>query len=298
MEDNPPITNTFGGFQTSFELSDFVLFGAPMDMTTSQYPGARFAPEFIRKSAYYVETYDAELDIEIEELLIHDLGDIIEPTGEIDTLLGTIKNTTKMILKSGKKGIMLGGEHTVTYASVRAFYEELKGDMCLIYFDAHFDLRDTLYGLKISHGTTLRRIIDIFPKENVLVIGIKAPSKEELHFANENSIKYITIDELRVNGLEKIIDKVSSFVSKFSKAYVSVDLDAFDLAIAPGVGNPEPDGLRFYEYKKIIRKIGDVVEIPFFDLVELNPLVESKITPIVATKAVFEYLFSQVKYLT
>lgn len=113
---------------------------------------------------------------------------------------------------------MLGGEHTVTYASFKAFYETLGNDVCLIYFDAHFDLREKLYGLKISHGTTLRRILDFLPKENLIIIGIKAPSKEEMHYVNENRIKFVTIDDLRKNGLDWVTKEVLAFISKFKKS--------------------------------------------------------------------------------
>ncbi|MCD6514844.1 MAG: agmatinase [Candidatus Asgardarchaeum sp.] len=289
---------TFNGFQADLDVADFILFGAPLDMTTSHLPGTRFGPNAIREASLYVETYNIKVDFDADNFLIHDLGDIIAPNGDINSLLNTIYETSLKFLERKKRIIMLGGEHLITYGGVKAFYSHFNNKkICIVYLDGHFDLRDKLSNLKFSHGTTMRRILDFFPKDRIIQIGIKAPSKEEYEYAVSNNIKFVEWQVFLESNLDDIISKITDFLEIFDLAYLSIDLDVFDPAVLPGVGNPEPGGLNYFYVMKIIEKIGNVIEIPFFDITELNPLIESKISPITATKVIYGYLFSQLKYL-
>ncbi len=131
--------------------------------------------------------------------------------------------------------LFLGGDHSITYASIKALRRVSNDDFGLIYFDAHPDPYFQYGGDKYSHTCTVRRLVEegLIGGDEVIEIGIRAPTKEQVEFAKKTGIKMISTPEIRLNPYIK---------PSFTKAYMSIDLDVPDSAFASGVGNPESGG--------------------------------------------------------
>ena len=136
-----PNIENFIGCDSSFEEAEIVLYGAPFDSTTSFRPGARFGPSAIRHESFGLETYSPYQDRDLMDIQVFDSGDLELCFGSSEKALADIQDRAEEILKSGKMPLLLGGEHLVTLAAVRAAAERYPG-LHVIHFDAHTDLRD------------------------------------------------------------------------------------------------------------------------------------------------------------
>ena len=157
---------TFIGCDNSYDESDFVIFGAPFDSTTSYRPGTRFASAAIRNESYGIETYSPYQDKDLEDICVFDGGDLELPFGSPDRALTQIQEFTNKLLKDGKRPFMIGGEHLVTLGAVEAVFSKYP-DLHILHFDAHTDLRQDYLGNKLSHASVMRRVGEIIGFENL-----------------------------------------------------------------------------------------------------------------------------------
>lgn len=270
----------FAGFRKPFEASKYIVFGVPFDSTVTYKPGQRFAPASVRAASAQLETMSLRFGIDLEDVGIFDLGDVGVSLNIEETLRSTME-AVEQIVDSGKTPVCIGGEHTVTMGVLQG----MKGCDSLLVFDAHLDLRDIFMGLRLCHASWLRRTIDSKLAKRALVIGARGFCKEELEYAS-GRVEYITPLDLRSGKGAAILD---SFMKEARRLYISVDMDAFDPAYAPGVGNPEPDGLgvsEVYSLFEAIRPSG----IVGFDVVEVCPPFDLGITSSLAGKTIFELI--------
>ncbi len=263
------------------------IIGLPMDWTTSYFPGTRFAPARIRSAACNIELYSFLTRKDIESYGYIDLGDISLPNGDVIESLKRIEIVTKGFIEDypGVTPVFLGGEHLVTYPIVKAFADEI--DLLLV-FDAHGDLRSDYLGVKYSHATVSRRIVEDLGKK-ILIIGGRAFSKEELDFISHSNEVDVIPPPLSSNWSE-VLDFIKRVTSNRS-VYISIDMDAVDPGYAPGVSNPEPLGLTPFELLSILKEIVySSKNIIGLDVVEVNPLRDvNDVTSILAGKIVIEF---------
>ncbi|WP_455368080.1 agmatinase [[Eubacterium] cellulosolvens] len=275
-------SNTFYGPVTSFEKADYAILGVPFDRTSSFRGGSRFAPNAIRQASLNIETMSVRSNIDLEEVKITDLGDLAE-TANAEELIHRVRAIVEDILKLAKLPILIGGEHTLTLGTIQS----LPKDACVICFDAHLDLRDEYLGERVCHASFMRRVIELIGSENVLYVGTRAISNDEYEFARENRMFYIRSHELNHRKMETCINKITEETMHFKKKYITIDMDVLDPAFAPGVGNPEADGISTTILLDILSKICDSTVLGL-DLVEANPLFDHGQTSIAAARILFE----------
>ena len=128
-----------------YEEADIVLYGAPFDSTTSYRPGARFGSRAVRSESYGLESYSPYQDKDLLDCAVFDSGDLELCFGSAEAALSDLEMRAGEIVKDGKVPFMIGGEHLVTLAAVRAVREKYP-DLHIIHFDAHADLRDDYLG--------------------------------------------------------------------------------------------------------------------------------------------------------
>ena len=174
---------TFIGLEASFDEAECVIFGAPMDSTTSYRPGTRFASSSMRQESFGLETYSPYQDKDLEDIKVFDGGDLELPFGNPRKALDIIKVTTKTIIKANKLPCMIGGEHLVTLGAFEAVFEKYP-EIRVIHFDAHTDLRDEYLGEKLSHASVIRRIYDLIGDNKIYQFGIRSGEREEFCFAS------------------------------------------------------------------------------------------------------------------
>jgi len=272
----------FTGISSTYDKSSFVFFGVPYDKTSTYKAGSKFAPGALRDISANMELYSVRSGVDLEKVAVHDWGDVDIVEDLVETL-GRVKSVCSELLDAKKIPIMVGGEHSITKAAADALPE----DTCLVSFDAHLDLRDEFLGEKLSHATFMRRVSERLGSDHLMEIGIRAFSKPELDFTRKSGVTIITPQDLRKGGLQKTAQRIKGFLSGFSHSYMTVDIDVLDPAFAPGVGNPEPDGLSTDELLTLVDATMEKNTVGF-DLVEVSPQLDSGQTAAVGVKVIFE----------
>ena len=270
---------SFLGCDREYEEALVVLFGAGYDATTSNKPGARFAPAAIRAESYGLESYSPYLDRDLEiDARVHDAGDL-ELYGRQEGVLAEIEKMAGKILDDGKLPFMIGGEHLVTLGSVRAAAKKYP-DLHIVHFDAHTDLRDDYLGEKLSHATVLRRCYDILGNNRISQFGIRSGTKEEFDFAK----KHLDFNPFSLENISKVLSLGNTPI------YLTIDLDILDPSAFPGTGTPEAGGVSFLELINSF-KILSQLNIVAIDIVELAPNYDiSAVSTATACKIIRELL--------
>ena len=274
----------FSGRSSGFEEADYVVVGIPYDKTSTYRSGSKFGPSAIREASSNIETYSLRTNMDVEDLKIYDAGDL-NVVDSVEETLKRVKLSVQDVVSSGKIPILIGGEHTLTYGAVQG----IGSHVSLINFDAHADLRNEYMGLRVSHATFMRRIVEYIGPKSVLEVGVRALCKEEMQYANETDITTITTRKLRELGPEKAAELVRAETKKFERAYITIDIDVLDPAFAPAVGSPEGDGICPNMLITILNSIcnGRTAGI---DLVEVAPQYDTGATSAQAARILFEAL--------
>ena len=282
-----PNIETFIGCESSFEQASVVLYGAPFDSTTSFRPGARFGPSAIRHESFGLETYSPYQDKDLMDIRVFDSGDLELCFGSSELALSDIENRTKEILKAAKLPVLLGGEHLVTLAAVRAVFHEYP-DLHIIHFDAHADLRDDYLGAKLSHACVLRRCYELLGDNRIHQFCIRSGEREEFQFAAQHT----DFHPFTFDGLKETVQELKE---KKIPVYFTIDLDCLDPSAFPGTGTPEAGGVSFLELLDAIRTVAQA-NIVGADLNELAPMLDvSGVSTATACKVLRELLLAIAK---
>ena len=283
---NAKNVSTFIGCDEEYNESEIVLFGIPFDGTTSFRPGTRFAMQAIRPDSYGLETYSPYLKRDLENAKIFDGGDLELPLGNTEQVIETILQYSRDIVADGKKFMMVGGEHLVSYPTIQAMYEKYP-DLHVIHLDAHTDLRDTFSGQKLSHATVIRRCHDFLGDGRIFQFGIRSGTEEEFNWAS----KHTHLEQSTLNTLQEVIEKL-----KDVPVYITIDLDVLDPSVFPGTGTPEPGGITYRELLQAIYQFQQLNHIVAADVVELSPQYDpSGASTAVACKTIREMLLTLAK---
>jgi agmatinase len=272
-----PVSARFIGAEGEFSKGDKVIFGAPYDCTASYRPGTRFGPDAIRAASDGLETYSPHLDADLEDLGFADIGNIPASFGAAAGALEMVQAATARILSGGGVPVMLGGEHSLTPAAVRAVTEQ-HGPVTVLQLDAHADLRQNYLGDPNSHACAMRRCIDAGAE--LVQVGIRSGPREEWAYMREHGtlvqLDYLT---MRLRDVARPV-------------YVTVDIDAFDPSLVGGTGTPEPGGIFWSDFERFVDAIVESgVTVVGFDVMELAPQLDpTGVSNVVAAKVVRELL--------
>lgn len=265
--------NTYMAAQTDGRIC---LFGAPFDSTTSYRPGSRFGPAAIREASYGLETFSPSLNGDLEDCSFMDRGDLELPFGDPAPALALIEQSTEEILCRGKTPFLLGGEHLVSLGAIRAVKKTCP-DLLVVHLDAHADLRDDYLGMKLSHATVMRRVMDLLGHDGIRQIGIRSCTREEHGIAFD---------------LQSLPEQIALRTGT-RPCYLTCDLDILDPSVLPGTGTPEPGGLTFTELANMLVSILTRLNVVGLDVVELAPQLDpTGVSAVVAAKLVRECIIT------
>ncbi len=282
-----PNVETFIGCESSFEEASVVLYGAPFDSTTSFRPGARFGPSAMRHESFGLETYSPYQDRDLMDIRVFDSGDLELCFGSSEMALSDIEKRAAEILKAEKVPLLLGGEHLVTLAAVRAVVDKYP-DVHIIHFDAHADLRDDYLGAKLSHACVLRRCYELLGDNRIHQFCIRSGEREEFQFAAQHT----DFHPFTFDGLEEVVKRLKE---KKVPVYFTIDLDCLDPSVFPGTGTPEAGGVSFLELLEAIRTVSQT-NVVGADVNELAPMLDtSGVSTATACKVLRELLLAITK---
>ncbi len=189
----------------------------------------------------------------------------------IDKSLASIEESASKFLKEAKdRVVFVGGDHSISYATVKAFLKQNPGAGLLV-FDSHADLMPTLPSP--IHEDWLRSLIEqgLLDADKVRVVGLQNIDGEERKFADENKIKTISAKQIFSEGAHDVCDSLMETVRGWSSLYVSIDIDVVDPAHAPAVAYPEPGGMSSRELIYFLQRLTLLKNFKAADIVEIIP---------------------------
>ena len=258
----------FLGYDASQKLDPKVIvvpFG--LEKTVSYGGGTKNGPKEIIKASHQVELFDEELNKEpYKEIGIKTLKPF-PIKKNIEQALDQLSQINKKIISDNKFPFVFGGEHSITPGSIKPIIKKY-GDLTLLHFDAHADLRESYNGEKFSHASAIKRCLD-YKNVNVVSFGIRNLSKPEMDFYNNNRdrIEIFWGKDKKNWDLTLIKDL---FINK--TVYITFDVDGFDSSIMPATGTPEPGGLLWEDVLPIIKKVCQISNVVGADINELAPI--------------------------
>jgi agmatinase len=271
----------FMGYQCDMADSKVAVLQVPYDGTTSFMAGTRYAPHAIITASRQVEFYDRELDKDAaEELGIHTLPEMEPDMGSAEKTVKRVEEMAAEVIEQGKFPILFGGEHSVSVGLVAALAKKRK-NLSVLQIDAHADLRDEYEGTRYNHACAMRRIREYV--KSASQVGIRSVCREESDF-----IKKAKLGDFIHWGPDFDEEKVVSQLT--DEVYVSIDLDGFDPSECPGVGTPEPGGIKWLQALKLLRKVSKKKRIVGFDIVELLPIPGSVQSEFFSAKLAYKLL--------
>jgi agmatinase len=254
---------------SAFETSQIVVLPAPYEHTVSYGAGTRNGPAGILHASRFVEFYDEELDCELcNEVGITTLSPVAFGKHVHAHAMELLHRKVLELLREDKFVVTLGGEHTISQATIAAHLEQYP-DLSVLQFDAHSDLRDSYEGSKYSHASVMARVAEFLDPTRIVQIGIRAQCIEEALFIQEKGIHTFYAHQIRGEKQHRWQDEVLEKLTDV--VYVTFDVDGFDPSIMPSTGTPEPNGLLWAETMQVLRRVGGQKTIVGCDVVELSP---------------------------
>ncbi|MFA5553563.1 MAG: agmatinase [Phycisphaerae bacterium] len=272
----------FGGLEslyTQYEKSKVVVLPVPYDATSTWIKGADRGPDALLDASANMELYDIETDSEVYQQGIFTDKAITEDSSP-EKMTEAVKAKVAQHIKNEKFVVLIGGEHSVSIGAIQAHVEAFK-DITILQLDAHSDLREEYHGSKCNHACVMARAKQVAP---IIQVGIRSMDSSEKE----------SMDCDRVFFAEDIVkskDWIKQVVSKLTKnVYITIDLDAFDPAIMPSTGTPEPGGLFWYDVIGLLKAVCEKKNVVGLDVVELCPNQNNKGPDFLAAKLIYKLL--------
>ncbi len=287
------------------EKLKFGILGLNYDTEAGRgWPGARYAPDKIRKAMNGVMNRMEEgflFDVNNNKLVDYNKIDI-KDFGNCDNIvhynhyqaLKDMSEEIKKVISEGYKPILLGGDHSVTNAGFMALHDVAEGRIGIIDFDAHLDLKyDSPVQGKYSGSSEIRRATEMekYSAKNIVEIGPRGYNyPEHYHFIKESGMSIFTARDLNRLGVDEIAKRTIDIVRKDTDyIYMTVDIDALDMAFALGSGGQEPAGLTHFQLADLIQAFAPYVDV--IDFVEVNPMTDHRdLTSHVCASLILDYI--------
>jgi agmatinase len=205
-----------------------------------------------------------------------------------------IERTVGQAVAAGTIPVVLGGDHSITEASVRAVAAH-HGPVGLVHFDTHTDTGTEVFGVEHSHGTPMYRLVrdGHVAARRYVQIGLRGywPGEAEFSWQREQGIVAYFMHDLRDLGIREVVERTVAAVDA-GPVFLTVDVDVLDPSFAPGTGTPEPGGMSSADLLWACREIASRLELVGIDVVEVIPtgVGSADVTALVADRIVREAL--------
>lgn len=260
----------------------YVVLPVPYEGTVCYKTGTAGGPAAILDASPQLEMYDEELGGEFLDAGVHTLP-AVPSADEPAEQMERIAAAAEPVMKRDKFLLTLGGEHSITAPLVRLAHA-LLGPVSVLHIDAHADLRDRWEGTKHSHAAVMRRVLEITP--DICQVGIRNVSAGEVADCPEQVRRFIT--PRRIDEDPHWVDHALELLTE--RVYITIDMDGFDPAVAPGVGTPEPDGLSWRQVTALLRRVCAERNVVAADIVETRPIPPNHITEFAAAKLAYKII--------
>ncbi len=273
---------------------DAAIVGAPMDDLVSDRPGTRFGPRAIRAASCPPGPHlEAKVDWSTD-LRVVDFGDAPVLPADVAHSQGAIEALVRQVAEAGAIPIVLGGDHSIAEPDIRAV-AAVQGPVALVHFDTHTDTGEEVFGVEISHGTPMYRLVrdGSVDARRYVQIGLRGywPGERELAWQARHGITSFFMHDVRDLGIREVVERTVAIVGG-APMFLTVDVDVLDPAFAPGTGTPEPGGMSSLDLLWACRALAERLRLVGMDVVEVIPtsVGSADITALVAERVVREAL--------
>lgn len=258
------------------EKGDIGIIGLPLSKTSISLSQAADAPQKIRSHFKSFTTYSSETGKDFSDIKIIDFGDCLtHPTDQTESIERLYHSVLDMLKANAcKRYIILGGDHGVSFPSIRAFSEKL-GRIGVIQWDAHHDVRSFKDGGR-TNGTPFRSLIEggYLKGEHLIQLGIRDFSNATKYheYTKEKGVRVYTMGAIEQEGITSILKKELIRLEKeVDYMYLSIDMDVVDQAFAPGCPAIGTGGLTSRELLSSIEVASSHPKVKAMDIVEIDP---------------------------
>ncbi|MFC5522577.1 agmatinase [Polaromonas jejuensis] len=252
---------------------DIGIAGVPYDGGVSARTGARYGPREIRnmssltRAIHHVTGFNP-----FAACRVGDVGDVpFTNLYDIEQAHEDIRRFLRPFFASGKKMLIAGGDHSITYPVFQAM--QPVHPLGMVHIDAHTDTWDTFAGSKFTHGSPFRRAVEagLLDPRRTIQIGIRGAQNSDSgwRYSLESGMRVVFIEEFDRMGVEAVIAEARRVVGD-GPTYLSMDVDGLDPVFAPGTGTPEIGGLTTRETLQLIRGLSGL-NLQGADVVEVAP---------------------------
>lgn len=273
---------------------DVAIVGAPTDDLVSDRPGTRFGPRAIRAASCPPGPHlEAGVDWS-RELRVVDFGDAPVLPADPVRSHAAIARTVGDVVGAGAVPVVLGGDHSVAEPDIQAV-AAAHGPVGLVHFDTHTDTGEEVFGVEVSHGTPMYRLVrdGHVDGSRYVQIGLRGywPGEPEFAWQAERQIRSFFMHDVRDRGIRAVVEETVAIVGE-GPVFLSVDVDVLDPAFAPGTGTPEPGGMTSLDLLWACRELASRLQLVGMDVVEVIPTAvgSADITALVAERVVREVL--------
>ena len=273
---DPPAT------PTDPALARYVVLPVPYEQTVTWAAGTADGPAAIIEASGQVEYFDEELLGEFYQAGIF-TAPAVEAAKCPQEQMRRVRAAADEALQADRFLLALGGEHSITPPLVAAAAERF-GDISVLQIDAHADLRDTYDETALSHACVMRRVLEI--TDRIVQVGVRSLSLEEYEQCPAQAAQFITPEMAATDPdwIDKALDRLGE------RVYVTIDMDGFDPSEAPGVGTPEPGGLRYRDVRHLLRRVCTERQAVAADIVETRPIPPSNVTEFLAARLAYKII--------
>src|SRR5579864_1845201 len=271
---------------------DLAVVGSPFDTGVTFRAGARFGPAAIRDASALLRPYNPGLGVDVfGTLSCVDYGDLSVVPGYIEDSYERVEAGLAPLLGAGVTPIILGGDHSITLAHLRAVARAY-GPLGLVKFDSHSDTWDAYFGRKYNHGTTFKRAVEerLLDPARGIQVGMRGSlyAAEDYDTARALGLDLMSATEVREAGIAATVRRIRERLGS-GPAFLSFDVDFLDPAYAPGTGTPEVGGFTTYEAQQLVRGLAGL-RLMAYDVVEVLPSYDhGQITALAAANVAYEF---------
>ncbi|MCP3978447.1 MAG: agmatinase [bacterium] len=259
---DPSIRFLEPGVQAKFDASRIAVLPVPFEATVTYGSGTRGGPEGILRASAELELFDERTRIQPHQAGIW-TAPLLQPQPE--SMPEDVQGEVGRLMDAGKWVVMLGGEHSITPAAVRAAAARVPG-LHVVQLDAHADLRDTYLGSPWNHACAMARCLEVAP---VRAFGIRSYSAAEARRMDGEPIDYGIVHAWEMSADDGWLHAVESLAGR--PVYLTVDVDYFDPSLVPATGTPEPGGPGWRLTQRLLDRLFEVADVVACDAVELAP---------------------------
>jgi len=274
---------------------DAAIMGVPFDGGTTYRPGTRFGPQGMRRISALYTPYNYELGVDLrEQMTLCDAGDVFTIPANIEKTFDQVTKGMSHVFSSGAMPIILGGDHSIGYPTVRGIAQCTTKKIGIIHFDRHADIQEKdlderMHTTPWFHATNMPNV----PATNLVQIGIggwQVP-REAVKEIRKRNTNILTMRDVEEMGIDKVAEVALDLAWKDADAvYLSFDVDCVDCGFVPGTGWPEPGGFLPREALSLVGKVA-AEGLCGMEVVEVSPPYDtSDITSLFGTRVIVDVL--------